>query len=75
MKSISLLLYILVIVGLFAWEEFRSTSAANSIEHLYYLVPTCLCMTFGIVFGMVQRLQSKILELEQRLSQLSEKTG
>jgi len=68
MKSQALVPYILVVAGMFAWAEYRSSSVNQLVEHLYYLVPICFCSTFGIVLGWAQRLQAKVERLERELS-------
>jgi len=61
------MVYIVCVVALFAWEESRSSDVAKLVEHLFYIVPVCLCMTAGVAFGAIRQLQAKIEVLERRL--------
>ncbi|MFL6628890.1 MAG: hypothetical protein ACJ8G1_20785 [Vitreoscilla sp.] len=70
MKPGFLTVYIICIVALFAWEEQRSANIASLVEHLYYLIPVCFCLSFGVLIGVNQRLQTKIDELEKRLDRV-----
>jgi len=68
MKSGTLLAYILCIVAVFSWAEYRSADLSELIEHLYYLIPLNFCFVFGFICAWMSRVEGKLQKLESMLS-------